>query len=44
MRSMDTEDLEPPKLKHVVLPRLEEISIEDLEKYIAELESTDSRA
>jgi len=40
---MDTDDLEPPKPK-LVLPRLEEIFIEDLEKCITELESTVSRA
>ena len=44
MRSMDTDYLEPPKPKHVVLPRLEEIFIEDLENCITELESAVSRA
>ena len=44
MRSMDTDDLGYSKPKHAVLPRLEEISIEEVEKYIAELESTVSRA
>ena len=44
MRSMDTDDLEPTKPKHVMPPRLEEMSIEDLEEYIAELEATVSRA
>jgi hypothetical protein len=44
MRSMDTDNLEPPKPKHVVLPQLEEIFIEDLEKCITKLESTVSRA
>ena len=37
---MDTDDLEPLKQKHVAPPRLEKMSIEDLEKYIADLEST----
>ena len=41
---MDTDDLELPKPKHVVLPQIEEISIADLENYIAELESAVSRA
>lgn len=41
---MDTDDLGYSKPKHAVLPRLEEISIEEVEKYIAELESTVSRA
>ena len=40
---MDTDDLEPPKPKHVA-PKLEEMSIEDLEEYIAELEATIGRA
>jgi hypothetical protein len=37
---MDTDDFEPREQKHVTLPRLEEMSSEDLEGYIAELEST----
>ena len=41
---MDTDDLEPLKQKHVAPPRLEEMSIEDLEEYIAEFESTVNRA
>ncbi len=40
---MDTDDLEPPKPKHVA-PNLEEMSIEDLQDYIAELEATVVRA
>ena len=41
---MDNDDLEPHKQKHVTPQRLEEISIEDREEYIAELESTVNRA
>jgi hypothetical protein len=41
---MDTDDLKPSKPKHAVLPRLEKISIDNIGKYIAELESTVSRA
>jgi uncharacterized small protein (DUF1192 family) len=41
---MDTDDLEPLKPKHVEPPRLEEMSIKDLEEYIAELEATVDRA
>ena len=41
---MDTDDLEPPKPKRLEPPVLEEMSIQDLEEYIAELEQQAAKA
>lgn len=41
---VDTDDLEPPKKARLDPPVLEELSIEELENYIAELEATADRA
>ncbi len=41
---MDTDDLEPPKPKRLEPPILEELSIDELEEYIAELEAAAAKA
>lgn len=41
---MDTDDLEPPKKARIEPPILEELSIEELTDYIAELEAMAARA
>jgi uncharacterized small protein (DUF1192 family) len=41
---VDTDDLDPPKKKRLEPPVLEELSIEELEDYIVELEAAAGRA
>lgn len=41
---MDTDDLEPPKKARIEPPVLEELSIEELKDYIADLEAIADRA